>query len=303
MPALAAAVEAAGGQVIAEAEVDGRRSSTAVALPACVTADGREHRAEHVVLATGAWSGAAPLAAAAGAPPGAAGQGPDPHPRGTRTRAGLRADRRHRAGLPGARARDGRLVVGATVEERGFDTRVTAGGVHELLREAYRALPRRRRARARRGPRRAAARRRPDNAAADRPGALDGLVLATGHYRNGILLTPLTAEAVAALLAGPAAPAELAHPGRFAGEAPRPGRSADDRRGAAMIDRAERAARRAADGRDGRRRRRADRRGAVGEPRRRGRGGRRGGSHGRSGRRRSCESDQSVEVVRAVQGG
>ena len=36
---------------------------------------------------------------------------------------------------------DGRLVVGATVEEQGFDTRVTAGGVHELLREAYRALP------------------------------------------------------------------------------------------------------------------------------------------------------------------
>ena len=36
---------------------------------------------------------------------------------------------------------DGRLVVGATVEERGFDVQVTAGGVHELLREAYRALP------------------------------------------------------------------------------------------------------------------------------------------------------------------
>ena len=36
---------------------------------------------------------------------------------------------------------DGRLIVGATVEERGFDTAVTAGGVHELLREAYRLLP------------------------------------------------------------------------------------------------------------------------------------------------------------------
>ena len=36
---------------------------------------------------------------------------------------------------------DGRLIVGATVEERGFDVQVTAGGVHELLREAYRALP------------------------------------------------------------------------------------------------------------------------------------------------------------------
>ena len=36
---------------------------------------------------------------------------------------------------------DGRLIVGATVEEQGFDTTVTAGGVHELLREAYRLLP------------------------------------------------------------------------------------------------------------------------------------------------------------------
>ena len=36
---------------------------------------------------------------------------------------------------------DGRLIVGATVEERGFDLRVTAGGMHELLREAYRVLP------------------------------------------------------------------------------------------------------------------------------------------------------------------
>ena len=36
---------------------------------------------------------------------------------------------------------DGRLIVGATVEERGFDVQVTAGGVHELLREAYRVLP------------------------------------------------------------------------------------------------------------------------------------------------------------------
>ena len=36
---------------------------------------------------------------------------------------------------------DGRLIVGATTEERGFDATVTAGGVHELLREAYRLLP------------------------------------------------------------------------------------------------------------------------------------------------------------------
>ena len=60
----------------------------------------------------------------------------------------------------------------------------------------------------------------PDNAPLVGPGALDGLVLATGHYRNGILLTPISAEAVAALLAQDPLPpeAQVAHPGRFAGE-------------------------------------------------------------------------------------
>ncbi len=50
----------------------------------------------------------------------------------------------------------------------------------------------------------------PDNLPLIGPGALEGLVLATGHYRNGILLAPLTADAVAALLAGEAAPAATA---------------------------------------------------------------------------------------------
>ena len=84
---------------------------------------------------------------------------------------------------------------------------MTAGGVHELLREAYRALPDvaelelvETLAGLRPGT--------PDNAPLIGPGALDGLVLATGHYRNGILLTPLTAEAVAALLAGDPVPPE-----------------------------------------------------------------------------------------------
>jgi glycine oxidase len=112
---------------------------------------------------------------------------------------------------------DGRLVVGATVEERGFDTAVTAGGVLELLREAYRAVPEVAElelveavAGLRPGT--------PDNAPLIGTGALDGLVLATGHYRNGILLAPLTADAVAAMLADEELPSELtvADPGRFA---------------------------------------------------------------------------------------
>ena len=91
---------------------------------------------------------------------------------------------------------DGRLVVGATVEEMGFDTTVTAGGVNELLREAYRLLPDIAEmelldaiAGLRPGT--------PDNLPLVGPGAIDGLVLATGHFRNGILLTPLTADRVA----------------------------------------------------------------------------------------------------------
>jgi glycine oxidase len=110
---------------------------------------------------------------------------------------------------------DGRLVVGATVEERGFDMTVTAGGVHELLRESYRALPD------------VAELELVETSAGLRPGspdnapligaAGDGLILATGHYRNGVLLAPATAEAVAALIAGEEPPVDISQfdPGRF----------------------------------------------------------------------------------------
>jgi glycine oxidase len=104
---------------------------------------------------------------------------------------------------------DGRMIVGATQEERGFDTVVTAGGVHELLREAYRVLPDVAEmefagtiAGLRPGT--------PDNLPIVGRGEIDGLVLATGHFRNGILLTPLTAHAVAATLAGDALPDVMA---------------------------------------------------------------------------------------------
>jgi glycine oxidase len=95
---------------------------------------------------------------------------------------------------------DGRLVAGATVEEMGFDTAVTAGGVHELLREAYRLLPdvaEMELVDAVAGLRPGT----PDNLPLVRPGAIAGLVLATGHFRNGILLAPLAAQTVADLLA------------------------------------------------------------------------------------------------------
>jgi glycine oxidase len=103
---------------------------------------------------------------------------------------------------------DGRLIVGATVEEQGFDDRITAGGVYELLREAYRALPdiaELELVEASAGLRPTT----PDNMPLIGGGAIDGLVLATGHFRNGILLAPLTGERVAALLAGDRAEAAV----------------------------------------------------------------------------------------------
>jgi glycine oxidase len=94
---------------------------------------------------------------------------------------------------------DGRLIVGATVEERGWDRAVTAGGVHELLREAYRFLPEigelellRAVAGFRPGT--------PDNLPIVGRTAQPGLSVATGHYRNGVLLAPLTGRAVASML-------------------------------------------------------------------------------------------------------
>jgi glycine oxidase len=97
---------------------------------------------------------------------------------------------------------DGRLVVGATVEERGFDDTLTAGGLLALLEGAWRAVPGIEELPIaetwvgfRPGSR--------DDAPMLGPSGIDGLVVATGHHRNGILLTPLTAEAVSAyVLAG-----------------------------------------------------------------------------------------------------
>jgi glycine oxidase len=156
-------------------------------------------RAEAVVLANGAWSGATPWLPEHARPQ-------------VRPVKGQVLELRRRDGEPPARhvlaservylvpRGDGRLIVGATVEEMGFDTAVTAGGVHELLREAYRLLPdvaEMELVDAIAGLRPGT----PTNLPIVGPGAIDGLVLATGHFRNGILLAPLAAQAVADLLA------------------------------------------------------------------------------------------------------
>ena len=251
-PMLAPSVR--GGLLVAgDHQVDGRRLGAAL-LEACLRAGVRIHRsraarfeltpgqdrvtgvlaedgtalaAGQTVLAAGSWSGAVP-----GLPAGA--QLPVRPVKGQilRLRMGTTAgaplpggpflSRNVRAVVRGVHLylvprEDGELVVGATVEEQGFDTVVTAGGVYELLRDAHELVPGitelpllETGAGLRPGT--------PDNAPLLGPTALPGLVAATGHHRNGVLLTPVTADAVAAYLATGRLPAEAAafSPSRFA---------------------------------------------------------------------------------------
>jgi glycine oxidase len=97
---------------------------------------------------------------------------------------------------------DGRYVLGATTEERGFDTAVTALGIYELLRDAGELVPG------------VLELEVEETIAGLRPGTPDNapilgrspsdprIVWATGHYRNGVLLAPITAELIAAELVG-----------------------------------------------------------------------------------------------------
>jgi glycine oxidase len=180
---------AVSGALLAGDRIEGVRTET-----------GEEIRAGHVVLASGAWAGRSEWLPPQARPEVRPVKGQILTLRGSATEPvceRIVASERVYV-VP---RRDGRLLVGATVEERGFDTSVTAGGVHELLREAYRLLPEiaelelaETSAGLRPGT--------PDNLPLIGPGALEGLVLATGHYRNGILLAPLTADRVARTLAG-----------------------------------------------------------------------------------------------------
>jgi glycine oxidase len=185
-----------------------------------VLAGGERLAAKTVVLAAGCWSGGLGGLAAEALPPvrPVKGQllhlrGPADQPLCSRNVRGLEAYVVPRS--------DGRVVVGATVEEQGFDTQVTAGAVHDLLRAALELLPDVAElelvetvAGLRPGS--------PDNAPMLGPAGPDGLVVATGHYRNGILLTPVTADTVAELLVTGRVPGLIAPfgPDRFARAVP-----------------------------------------------------------------------------------
>jgi glycine oxidase len=110
----------------------------------------------------------------------------------------------------------GGLVIGATQSETGFDTEVTVGGVRDLLRDAERVLP----GIAEYALVESAAGLRPgspDNLPLVGPAGPDGLFVATGHHRNGMLLAPVTADAVLALLRSEPVPepVQAADPARF----------------------------------------------------------------------------------------
>ena len=191
--ALVAAFRRAGGRLHERAEVDaidiagGRAQGVVVA--------GERRAADIVVLAAGAWSAGVPGVPEAARPPVRPVKG---------QMLAVRMDRaapllRHVVWGPTGYLvprRDGRLLVGATVEERGFDGTLTAGGLYTLLDAAWRVLPGIEELPIdetwtgfRPGSR--------DDAPYLGPTAIAGLVLATGHHRNGILLTPVTAAAIA----------------------------------------------------------------------------------------------------------
>ena len=210
--ALAAAVDLAGGEVVAGVEVE--RLETEDGRVTGVAIRGASLDCKHVVVAAGCWS------AAIGAP-----APPPVRPvkgqiiRLARTAGGAGSPASHAVHTPRCYVvprSSGEVVVGATVEERGFDTSVTGDGVFRLLEAAREVLPDigelellECAARLRPGT--------PDNLPAVGAGALEGLVWATGHYRNGILLAPVTADAVVAAVEGDAAPlGDAAAPGRFA---------------------------------------------------------------------------------------
>ena len=214
VPQLAAALwksaEARGATVIAETArriVPGHGTVR-------VELDTQVRDAPHVVLSTGCWSGRLDLA---GAPPLPL----------RPVRGQLLALRWPEDGLPrravwGPRCYavpwpDGTLLVGATVEEVGFDERSTVGGVHHLLTAVSQLIPRAWNAAlsgVRVGLRPATPDDRPIIGASRR---IEGLVYATGHYRNGVLLAPITAGIVADVVEGKPAPAafDACAPSRF----------------------------------------------------------------------------------------
>jgi glycine oxidase len=198
--ALAQALGNAGGELRCGAEVASLETASGRVTGARI-ANGDRVEAAQVLVAAGAWSSAGELATGAGAPEvrPVKGQLLELRVRRGGTLPASRIVRTPRCYVVGRS--EGRVVVGATMEEQGFDTTITAGGVFRLLEAAYEVLPdigELELVRARAGLRPFT----PDNAPVVGPGAVEGLLWATGHGRNGVLLAPLTARRMVDALRG-----------------------------------------------------------------------------------------------------
>ena len=192
MDALSAAFQQAGGvlheQTAIEAVVPDAQA------PAVITADGERVDGHTVVVAAGAWSRQLDGLTPDATPPVRPVKG-----QSFQLRMALPFDLQHVIRGPDAYLApksNGRLVVGATSEEMGFDATVTAGGMYDLLEGAWEVVP---------GIYDLALE---ETWAGFRPASRDhapllgsssapGVVMATGHYRHGILLTPVTAQEIA----------------------------------------------------------------------------------------------------------
>jgi glycine oxidase len=191
--ALITAFRSAGGALQENAAVDEVTVSNGRAIGLVV--GGEAAAADVVVIAAGAWSRTLPGLPLEARPPVSPLKG---------QMLALQMDQRapllsHVVWAPGiymVPRDDGRLILGATMEEKGFDPHLTAGGMLELLRAAWEALP--------------GIDELPileqwvgfrptstDDAPILGPTSVEGLVMATGHHRNGIQLAPITAAIVA----------------------------------------------------------------------------------------------------------
>ncbi len=173
-----------------------------------IRAGDRVVAAETVILASGAWSGEGGLLPDALALPVRPLKGQSLALR-TTARTGTLARMVWTEQVHMAPKSDGQLIVGATVEDCGFRPGVTAGGLYALLEGARRVLP---------GIEEmeveavwSGYRPTSDDDAPILDTIAPGLVAATGHHRNGYLLAPITAEAIAALVLHGALP-EVARP-------------------------------------------------------------------------------------------
>jgi glycine oxidase len=197
--ALATALSEAGGTLRNDASAEAIQTDGAGRVAGVRVAGGELVRAPRVVAAAGAWTGERSLGVEVAAPEvrPLKGQLLELRVRDGRRPPAQRLIRTPRCYVV-TRA-DGRVVIGATNEEQGFDTTVTADGVYRLLEAAYEVLPdvsELELVRARAGLRPVT----PGSAPVIEAGVLDGLTWATGHGRNGVLLAPATARRVVDLV-------------------------------------------------------------------------------------------------------